>query len=267
VLPAPGAPTLEAAGVDSVRVLYAKPHGAQFFCVKLQADGEDTWLNVDSVSGKLVPGGGKAFAPTEDCVVSGLDATKTYRAKLFVKNFVAFSDGSPVSLPLKIKDHVPLAPGAPVLEAVEEAGSLRVRWAVLPSSTVVTVKLAKEGGTGTFANVNSATSKLVTGQDNGKAYNAKVATCVVKGLEAGASYIALVCASNAFGWSKPSPHSKPLKLKEDPSGVEVTGSRSWAERDAELRKRAIDVDEAGPSASPATATSGVKKESKVARRT
>ena len=53
-----------------------------------------------------------------------------------------------------------------------------------------------------------------------------------------------------------------LKLKEDPSELEVTGSRSWAERDAELRKRAIDVDQAGPS----TATMGIKKESKIARK-
>ena len=54
----------------------------------------------------------------------------------------------------------------------------------------------------------------------------------------------------------------PLKLKEDSSELEVTGSRTWAERDAELRKRAIDVDQAGPS----TETVGIKKESKIARK-
>ena len=47
-----------------------------------------------------------------------------------------------------------------------------------------------------------------------------------------------------------------------PTPATPASSRSWAERDAELRKRAIDVEEAGPS----TATVGVKKESKVARR-
>jgi len=86
---------------------------------------------------------------------------------------------------------------------------------------------------------------------------------VVTGLEGGASYEAQICASNDFGWGKSSPFSRPLKLKEDSSELEVTGSRTWAERDAELRKRAIDVDdEAGPSKE----NRGVKKESKVARR-
>ena len=86
---------------------------------------------------------------------------------------------------------------------------------------------------------------------------------MVTGLEGGAQYHALINAKNAFGWGNDSPFGKPLKLKEDPSELEVTGSRSWAERDAELRKRAIDVDdEAGPSKE----NRGVKKESKVARR-
>ena len=76
----------------------------------------------------------------------------------------------------------------------------------------------------------------------------------------GASYTAFISAGNTFGWGKDSPESKPLKLEDDE--LEVTGSRSWAERDAELRKRAIDVDQAGPS----TATVGIKKESKIARK-
>ena len=84
---------------------------------------------------------------------------------------------------------------------------------------------------------------------------------MVTGLEGGASYTAYISAWN-IGWGKPSPGSKPLKLKEDPSELEVTGSRTWAERDAELRKRAIDVDQAGPS----TETVGIKKESKIARK-
>ena len=125
-----------------------------------------------------------------------------------------------------------------------------------PGSDCVTVFLSKNDAD--EEPVDASTGKL--GQ--GKAYRASLGECVVKGLEGGASYDAQICASNDFGWGDCSPFSQPLKLKEDPSELEVTGSRSWAERDAELRKRAIDVDKAGPS----TATMGIKKESKIARK-
>ena len=245
--PAPGAPKLEAASEHSIRVLCAAPPGSSFITASIRevsalAEWQD--LNADGV-----------FKPDEEVIATGLDPLKYYEAK-----FSAFNDGgwgpdSPVSKPLKIDHFVPPTPGAPVLEAMEEAGSLRVRWAVLPGCTHISLYLSKNGAKELEV---AATGKV----EKGDAHDASLGSCVVTGLEGGASYTALMCAENDFGCSHDSPYSKPLKLKEDPSELEVTGSRSWAERDAELRKRAIDVDKAGPS----TATVGVKKESKVARR-
>ena len=141
----------------------------------------------------------------------------------------------------------------------EGTGSLRVRWAAPPGSEFVTVFVKKDGGLHPHPVVDAATGKLGRG-GVARAHRASTGECVVTGLEAGVSYTSVIKARNDFGWSHSSPESKPLTLKEDE--LEVTGSRSWAERDAELRKRAIDVDQAGPS----TATVGVKKESKIARK-
>ena len=51
---------------------------------------------------------------------------------------------------------------------------------------------------------------------------------------------------NAFGFSGFSPGSTFRTLPED--DVEILGTRTQAERDAELRKRALDVDAHGPPA-------------------
>ena len=247
--PAPGAPKLEAASENSIRVLYAAPPGSShlsFFIREVSEEAE--WQDVSEEE--------EAHDADEDVVATGLDSSKTYLVKFAARNTAGWGEDSPVSAPLKINDFVPPAPGAPVLEAVEEPGSLRVRWSAPPGSDFVTVYLSKNDAD--EEPVNAATGKLGEGQ----AYDASDGSCVVTGLEGGASYDAQISARNDFGWGKDSPFSRPLKLKEDPSELEVTGSRTWAERDAELRKRAIDVEEAGPS----TETVGIKKESKIARK-
>ena len=48
-------------------------------------------------------------------------------------------------------------------------------------------------------------------------------------------------AKNSIGWGDYSPTAK-LTLSE-PDTVEEVGCRSWSERDAELRKQAVDVED------------------------
>ena len=249
--PAPGAPKLEAASEDSIRVLYAAPPGSSLLDVRIREVSERAeWQDISD----------EVFEPNDEVIAAGLDPLKSYEVKFSAFNTAGWGEDSPVSRPLKIDDFVPPAPGAPVLEAMDEPGSLRVRWAAPPGSDFVTVYLSKNGAEAEA--VDAATARTVKPGRPGRAHRASLGECVVTGLEGGAQYHALINAKNAFGWGNDSPFGKPLKLKEDPSELEVTGSRSWAERDAELRKRAIDVDQAGPS----TATMGIKKESKIARK-
>ena len=227
-------------------MLCAAPPGSSCLTVWIREASKGEWRNVKA------NGGG--FWTDQDVVAEGLEPLKSYEVKFCAKNSAGWGPSSPVSAALKIDDFVPLIPGAPVLEAVKKAGSIRVRWTAPPGSTHITVFLSKDGATKEM--VDAASGKL----GRGDAYRASPGTCLVTGLDGGAWYTAYITAMNAMGWSSYSPESKPLELKDDE--LEVTGSRSWAERDAELRKRAIDVDQAGPS----TETVGIKKESKIARK-
>ena len=95
----------------------------------------------------------------------------------------------------------------------------------------------------------------------GLAFRAGVESALVKGLSEGVTYRAKVSVRNIHGWGAHSPSSEPLQLPEPASPVsgpassvsgpvsgpaspevEVTGSKSREERDAELRKRSVDVD-------------------------
>ena len=115
---------------------------------------------------------------------------------------------------------------------------------------------------GAWQTVDAAASTL---KPLGRAFRAGVESALVKGLSEGVTYRAKVSVRNIHGWGAHSPSSEPLQLPEpvlddseteedDPEDpeveaegeaspeVEVTGSKSREERDAELRKRAVDVD-------------------------
>ena len=65
----------------------------------------------------------------------------------------------------------------------------------------------------------------------------------MEGLSAGL-FEARVRTMNAVGFSDASPVSARL-LVDDDDEVAIVGSQSWADRDRELRKRAIDIDGGG----------------------
>ena len=62
---------------------------------------------------------------------------------------------------------------------------------------------------------------------------------VVQGLAPNTEYEVNVLGVNGFGWG---PASPPVKFKTLRSEVEVTGVQTQDERDAEAKKRAVDVD-------------------------
>lgn len=63
----------------------------------------------------------------------------------------------------------------------------------------------------------------------------------ISGLLGGAKYESMIVAHNAIGASPDSPESDAAECEKDE--VEVTGGRTWEERDAEARKRSLDVTE------------------------
>ena len=63
---------------------------------------------------------------------------------------------------------------------------------------------------------------------------------VVPGLLPDTEYEVRVSAHSKFGWSPCSPWVKFRTLKD--GDVEITGTKTQAERDAEAKKRAVDVD-------------------------
>ena len=64
---------------------------------------------------------------------------------------------------------------------------------------------------------------------------------VVSELRGGAKYESMIVAHNRIGSSPGSPDSDAVECER--GEVEVTGGRTWAERDAEARKRSLDVTE------------------------
>ena len=61
----------------------------------------------------------------------------------------------------------------------------------------------------------------------------------MRGLAAATEYDVTVIGANQYGWSA---HSPATTFKTLPGEVEVTGVQTQDERDAEAKKRAVDVD-------------------------
>ena len=81
---------------------------------------------------------------------------------------------------------------------------------------------------------------------------------VVPGLSPDTEYEVYYKQRNAFGWSSRSPEIPGCKFRTL-SDVEITGTRTQAERDVELRRQAVDADDDDD---PPPASRPVKKEKK-----
>jgi len=267
---ASAAPLLEAVDSTSLRVHFSPPPvrpGApahESVTVHVKA-GDGAWQAVDATSSTLISSNGSGTAHRADsrvALVKGLAEGLSYRAQVNVKNACGWGAFSPVSEPLTLGAAAfkPIASAAPLLEAVDST-SLRVHFSPppvrpgAPAHESVTVYV---GVGGAWQTVDAASSTLKPGvafRAGGGGF------ALVKGLSEGVTYRAKVSVRNIHGWGAHSPSSEPLQLPEPASPVsgpassvsgpvsgpaspevEVTGSKSREERDAELRKRSVDVD-------------------------
>ena len=121
---------------------------------------------------------------------------------------------------MKLADYSPPAPCVPALSKIT-SDTVRVRFSLNPDcdAAMVSVKKVSTGST------------LEMKIDNG---------IVVPGLRPDTEYEVCVSAFSKFGRSPDSPWAKFRTLKD--GDVEITGTRTQAERDAEAKKRAVDVD-------------------------
>ena len=225
-----GAPTLEAVTDSQIRVFFAVPPDCTCAGVKFYEDGAKHGRVV--ASDTFTPGTGalrkvgetgpsfSVRGTSRSILVKGLSPTVTYRAVVIAGNYVGFGPSSPVSRPMKLADYRPPAPCVPALSKIT-SGAVRVRFSLNPDcdAAMVSVKKVSTGST------------LEMKIDNG---------IVVPGLRPDTEYEVCVSAFSKFGRSPYSPWAKFRTLKD--GDVEITGTKTQAERDAEAKKRAVDVD-------------------------
>ena len=247
---APAAPLLEVVSETSIKVCFAeppevagKPHTAATIVIQEEDNGDKgPWRVVDGGTLKLSEPGcpGSAIAlPGSQCVVTGLDCGKVYRARMSVMNACGWGATSADSEPLCIKHFSPKAPAAPLLEVVSET-SIKVCFTEPPKvggepHTYATIFM--RANRGAFKAVDGATCKL----GGSRAVKLPCTHITVQGLAPATSYVAKIVMKNASGWGDESAESESVRLPDHE--VEITGGLTWEQRDAQLRKRAIDVDD------------------------
>ena len=219
-----GAPTLEAVSDTKIRVFFAVPPDCTCAGVKFYGDG--------AKHGRVVASDTKS----RSILVKGLSPTVTYRAVVIAGNYVGYGPSSPASRPLKLADYSPPAPCVPALSKIT-SDTVRVRFSLSPDCTAARVQFKNrgvvqgvDGGSGNKLAPHGSVLSAILG-DQG---------FVVPGLLPDTEYEVRVSAHSKFGWSPCSPWVKFRTLKD--GDVEITGTKTQAERDAEAKKRAVDVD-------------------------
>ena len=250
VPPAPSAPLLEAVGEGKLRVRFAAPLAkspCSYMAVYLRTVGTK-WTTVSCDTRRLVESGqkGNSFPVNAGEVVVEDLATGSWEAQVCAMNGVGWGATSPVSDAVAVLGpKVPPAPSAPLLEAVGE-GKLRVRFAapLAKSPCLHMAVYLRTVGTVLWGTVNSLTKRLDEIEKGRKSVPAPAgifSQVVVEGLSAG-PWESKVAAMNVVGWGVDSPVSSHVSVATDDDDVAIVGSQSWADRDRELRKRAIDID-------------------------
>ena len=250
---APAAPFLEVAGIGKLRVRFAAPPAepaCSEMAVYLRTIGAGVpWSAVNGATKRLVENGKGNCVPCMhgEVVVEGLCAG-WWEARVRALNAVSFSSASPTSTAVAVLGPmVPPAPSAPLLQAAG-SGKLRVRFAApvaepACSETAVYLRTVGAGGRllGAWSAVNGSTKRLLEKGAQGSCVPICTGEVVVQGLSAG-SWEARLRTMNAVGFSDASPVSSRISVEDD-DDVAIVGSKSWADRDRELRKRAIDIDD------------------------
>ena len=251
----PQAPRLEPVSKRSIRVHFATPLNCGNVDI-IFSDGKSEQRVMPNFKLGSLEGDGSRFRQISTCgslgpdiTVTGLSNQLTYRVGLEAHNG-CWGPRGPWSKPLKLADHAPEPPCAPFVDAGSiTENSVRVYFTLLSDCSYGCLKLAR--GPQPFQRFDNSTGALVDSYPTGALIRDVHPTAsagkkgiVICSLEPDTTYQVKVFAYNGFGFSAPSPVSTFRTLPEDV--VEITGTRTQAERDAELRKRALDVDADDP---------------------
>ena len=267
--PAPCAPKLTPSARRQIKVAFALPALSFRASVKVEAGGVVHRVEVskNNEPGALVPGlpttlnslatSPSAHAYSHYAQTSGqghflltLPANDVeYSISVAAFNGVAWSDFGPTTK-IRLLDQAPRAPAAPVVSKIGE-DSVCVHFTSPPQqyagdNMVVSVAMAVVPG-GPVLYYNSKDHRLISTTDpnfdekRSPCQFAKLTSCVVQGLAPNTEYQVNILAGNLCGWGDASPG---VKFKTLRSEVEVTGVQTQDERDAEAKKRAVDVDAA-----------------------
>ena len=247
--PPPAAPLLSAGGdAGSLKVRFAAPPcdpPAKWIQVNVRKRGEKTWQAWCSSQRKLVLGTDSTAweASTAECVIPKLDVDTTFEVVLMAKSDAGWGNMGPVSS-VQLRSLAPPPPAAPLLSAGGDAGSLKVRFAAPPCDPPakwIQVNVRKRGEK-TWQAWCSSQRKLVLGTDS-TAWEASTAECVIPKLDVDTTFEVALMAKSDAGWGNMGPVAH-WHLESD--AVEFVGVRTLEERNADLRKRAIDVDAEPP---------------------
>ena len=192
----------------------------------------------------LVRGGAIITTPQSkdrSIVVKDLSGQLTYKAALNA-HYGCWGPRGPWSEPLKLADHRPAPPCAPFLDEITQ-DSVRVSFSLMANCSSATVWFRQRT---TIMSFDDASNALLA-RGTGKAVPASKGKdgFVVSSLRPNTAYeVYLTTAYQGFnGWSDYGPWTDFRTL---PAEVEITGTKTQEERDAELRKNAVDVDAADP---------------------
>ena len=123
---------------------------------------------------------------------------------------------------MKLADYSPPAPCVPALSEIT-SDTVRVHFSLNPDCDLAKAR---------FKNNRRRPIEMTV--------RLGIQGAIVPGLLPDTEYEVCVSAHSKFGWSPDSPFVKFRTLKD--GDVEITGTRTQAERDAEAKKRAVDVD-------------------------
>ena len=245
---APQAPLLEAVSKTSIKVIFvAPPH-----CLNINMifhDGKSEQSVQPDLTFAPYGSGCKVLTSAQSkrpsIVIMGLSDKLTYKVALVAYNG-CWGPRGPWSEPLKLSDHPrPAPPCAPFLSNITQ-DSVRVSFSLLADCPYAMICFKR--GTTTMA-VDSATNALVA-PGTGRAVPASKGKdgFVVSSLLPDTAYeVSLsTCYQGFTGF--PSKSSPSTEFRTLPAEVEITGTKTQEERDAELRKNAVDVDAEPPKA-------------------
>ena len=210
--PAPGAPMLEPVSDTKILVHFAVPQGCSSAAVEFYEDESSSARSVDPQTRTLreLDGTGPPFAVTGDRIVlvEGLSSEISYSVKVYAHNGIGWGPASPASKPLKLADHQPPAPGAPVLERIS-ADSVRVFCRLSPKCTHADV-LFEDMDTGVELSVDAQGGNKL--RESGEGVPPPRGDCykgiVVPGLSPGTEYEVYYKQFSTFGWSDLSPYAR-----------------------------------------------------------